>query len=83
MSKCKIFRSYILAYKTYLYTVTIRFTNMLGTYFFVAGLGKIAVGAEDIFVISTASPIGQLLVGKTVGEEIVFNGVSQRILAVG
>lgn len=54
-----------------------------GTYFLAAGLGKIAVGAEDVFVISAASPIGQLLVGKTVGEEIVFNGVSQRILAVG
>ena len=54
-----------------------------GTYFLAAGLGKITVGAEDVFVISTASPIGQLLVGKRVGDEIVFNGVTQRILAVG
>ena len=54
-----------------------------GTYFLAAGLGKIIVDAEDVYVISTASPIGQLLVGKKVGEEIVFNGVSQRILAVG
>ena len=55
---------------------------MVGTYFLAAGLGKITVGEEDVFVISTASPIGQLLVGKTVGEEIVFNGVTQRILDV-
>jgi transcription elongation GreA/GreB family factor len=53
-----------------------------GTYFLAAGLGKITVGAEDVFVISTASPIGQLLVGKRVGEEIVFKGVQQTVIEV-
>ena len=54
----------------------------LGTYFIAAGLGKVLVEGETVFVISSASPIGQKLKGKTVGEEISFNGVSQKVLKV-
>jgi len=54
----------------------------LGVYFIAAGLGKIKVDDELVFVISTASPIGQKLNGKTVGEAISFNNVSQTILSI-
>ncbi len=54
----------------------------LGIYFIAAGLGKVLVGNEVVFVISSASPIGQKLHGKHVGDEITFNKVSQKILAV-
>ena len=57
-------------------------TTNLGTYFIGIGLGKIMVENKSVFAISTASPIGNLLLGKTLGDEIVFNAVSQRILAV-
>lgn len=52
------------------------------TYFLAVGLGKVVISGIEVFVISTASPIGQLLLGKTVGEQIVFNGVTQQILEV-
>ena len=54
-----------------------------GIYFLAAGLGKVSVDGQDVFVISTASPIGQLLCGKCIGDEIVFNGIAQSILEVG
>ena len=52
------------------------------TYFLAVGLGKVTVGGVEVFVISTASPIGQLLLGKSIGNEIVFNGLTQQILGV-
>ena len=53
------------------------------TYFLAVSLGRVVVSEQCCFCISPDGPIRQLLLGKTVGEEIVFNGVSQRILAVG
>jgi transcription elongation GreA/GreB family factor len=53
------------------------------SYFLGIGLGKISVEGETVFAISTASPIGQLLLNKTAGEEIVFNGKKQTVLTVG
>ncbi len=53
-----------------------------GLYFLAAGLGKVTVENEVVFVISTASPIGQLLFNKSVGNEIVFNNAAQKITAV-
>ncbi len=44
-----------------------------GKYFIAVGLGKVEL-SEIIYVISNASPIGRLLMGKSAGESIVFNG---------
>ena len=53
-----------------------------GTYFLSIGAGKIMMDNTTYFAISLASPIGQLLFGKGVGEKISFRGkeiVIQRI----
>lgn len=41
------------------------------TFLFGVGLGKIKVVEQDILAISVASPVGQQLLGKKVGDEIV------------
>ncbi len=45
-----------------------------GNYFISIGLGKVALGNESFFCISAASPIGKILMGKTVGDKINFQG---------
>ncbi len=45
-----------------------------GTYFMAIGLGKLEVEGKPYFCISFASPIGQLLKDKKVGETIEFRG---------
>jgi len=45
-----------------------------GIYFLSIGLGKIEINSEIIYVISLDSPIGQLLKGKRVGDELEFKG---------
>lgn len=44
-----------------------------GTYFLAISVGKIVVEQHDYFVVSTSSPIGKQLLGKTVGAIIPFN----------
>jgi transcription elongation GreA/GreB family factor len=46
----------------------------LATYFLSVSAGQLVVNNKMYFAISTASPIGKLLLGKTVGEEILWNG---------
>jgi hypothetical protein len=43
------------------------------TLFLAAPLGKIQFNSEEVFVISTLSPLGKLLMGKKAGESISFN----------
>jgi len=43
-----------------------------GKYFISIGLGKVKMGDEVYYCISTASPIGQMMRGKTVGDQIKF-----------
>lgn len=57
-------------------------TTSTAVYFLGIGLGKIVVENETVFAISTASPIGQLLLGKSLGDEIVFNGTVQKIISI-
>lgn len=62
-------------------------TTDQGCYFIAIGLGAVEVGrnaAESTacFAVSLASPIGQALQGRRVGEELVFNGRTIRVLAV-
>ncbi len=49
------------------------FTNQ-GIYFIVFGYGKLKLGEEVYYVISMASPIGQVLRGKRSGEAVEFQG---------
>lgn len=51
-------------------------------YYLSTGLGKIKLDNIDYFCISPESPIGQLLLGRQVGDEIVFNKKSDKILEV-
>lgn len=51
-------------------------------YYLAAGLGKIKLDNVDYFCISAESPIGQLLLDRQVGDEVVFNGVVDVILEV-
>jgi hypothetical protein len=44
-----------------------------GTYFMAIAHGKLALGGNNYFVLSMASPIGQVLKGSKVGETISFN----------
>ena len=48
-------------------------------YFLATSIGLVSVGDQKIFSISTASPIGKVLVGKAVGESFEFNGAKQVI----
>ena len=49
------------------------FTNR-GKYFIAIGIGKIEVEGEICFAISVDSPVGKLLLGKQVGEQVEFRG---------
>ncbi len=48
-------------------------TDKMTLYFGVA-LGEIKVENNAVFAISTASPIGKIALGKTIGESFVVNG---------
>lgn len=52
------------------------------TFFLAAPLGKVRVNQIDVLVISTASPIGKLLLGKVINHQVTFNGKMQTILEV-
>ncbi|MDF2515002.1 MAG: hypothetical protein K0R59_298 [Sphingobacterium sp.] len=53
-------------------------TNV-GFYFIASSIGAIKIGDNNIFVISLASPIGQLLLGKKIGDSFLFNKLNQTI----
>ena len=46
----------------------------LGTYFISISAGQLSLANKMYFAISTSSPIGKLLLGKRVGESLVWNG---------
>jgi len=54
-------------------------TNV-GLYFIAISIGAIKIGDNNVFVISAASPIGQLLLGRKIGESFLFNRLNQIIL---
>lgn len=45
-----------------------------GIYFISIAMGKFNLDEDVIYIISPVSPIGQLLLGKVVGDEVKFNG---------
>ncbi len=54
----------------------------LGTYFIAVGLGVVEVEQQKIFCISLASPIGQAIRDKKVGEKVNFQNRVIEILKV-
>ena len=46
----------------------------LGKYYISISLGKVKIDSIDYFLISAVTPIGKLLIGKSVGERIKMNG---------
>lgn len=47
-----------------------------------SSLGKIKINDQEIFCISAASPLGQILLGKNVQETVDFRGQSFKILEI-
>ncbi|HAF34242.1 MAG TPA: 3-oxoacyl-ACP synthase [Sphingobacterium sp.] len=56
-------------------------TNV-GLYLIATSIGAVKIVTNNIFVISSASPIGQLLIGKKIGDSFVFNNVNQKVIAI-
>lgn len=57
------------------------FTNK-GRYFISVAMGKITVDSTDYFALSLASPVGQVLKGKTVNETVKFNNQLIKVLEI-
>jgi len=53
-----------------------------GWFYVITSLGKLTTPSGDCFVISAASPIGQALLGKKVGETFSWNLQEGKILSV-
>lgn len=51
-------------------------------FFIAVSIGKVDVDNESYYIISKSSPIGQLLLNKSVGDEIAFNESRYKILEV-
>ncbi|MCB9223589.1 MAG: GreA/GreB family elongation factor [Crocinitomicaceae bacterium] len=51
-------------------------------YFISVSVGKLVIDEGMYFAISTASPIGELLMGKKAGDEFEFNGQKMKIVSV-
>ncbi len=51
-------------------------------FYIASALGQINISGEIVFVISLHAPIAQLMLGKTVGDIVRFNGKTQKILEV-
>ncbi|MGO1245008.1 MAG: hypothetical protein ACTJHT_04930 [Sphingobacterium sp.] len=51
-------------------------------YFIAISLGRIEYNGDVYMVVSPSSPIGALMLGKSTGDSITFNGISQTIVQV-
>ncbi len=54
----------------------------LGLYFLGLSLGKIEIQNQIVYAISTASPLGKMLLHKKVGDEISLNNTKQSIKSI-
>lgn len=52
------------------------------SYFLSISAGEIKVANKSCYAISVSSPIGRLLLGKQIGDKIVFNGTKIEITAI-
>jgi transcription elongation GreA/GreB family factor len=53
-----------------------------GDYLIAIGLGPVKIDGATVFVVSLASPIGQLLKDRQAGDKVVFNGKEITIKAI-
>ena len=53
-----------------------------GVFFLSISAGQLLVQGKTYFAVSTASPVGQLMLGKTAGQRFVFNNVEYHITDV-
>ena len=53
-----------------------------GFFYIAVSLGEINFNESKIFVISTESPLGKILLGKKKGEEITLNTIKQKIINI-
>ncbi len=53
-----------------------------GLYLIATSIGALKIRDNSIFVISPASPIGQLLIGKEIGDSFTFNKITQQITEI-
>lgn len=51
-------------------------------YFLATSIGQVKIDDKIVFSISSISPIGKLLLGKTIGETFEFNGVKQIVESI-
>lgn len=51
-------------------------------YFISISVGEIKIGNKSYFAIAANSPIGKLLLGKTIGEQVDFNNKSIKIINI-
>lgn len=51
-------------------------------FFISAALAKVKINGKDVFSLSKVSPLGSLLIGKSIGEEVVVNNVTYTIKQV-
>jgi transcription elongation GreA/GreB family factor len=53
-----------------------------GWYYLITSLGKLTVNGEACFVLSGASPLGRVMMGKKEGEEIQMNGQRMKVESI-
>ena len=53
-----------------------------GLFYIAVSLGEIIFNEKKIFVISTESPLGNVLLGHKTGEEISLNNLKQKIIKI-
>jgi len=53
-----------------------------GNYFLSVSAGQLKVDNELYFAVSVSSPIGKLLLGKSVNEQVVFNSKNIKLLSI-
>jgi len=53
-----------------------------GNYFLSVSAGQLKVDNELYFAVSVSSPIGKLLLGKSVNEQVMFNSINIKLLSI-
>lgn len=53
-----------------------------GTFFLAISAGKLTLDGADYFAVSVASPIGALLLGKKVGDVVMFNKMGYEVVEI-
>jgi transcription elongation GreA/GreB family factor len=46
------------------------------------GIGRVNVDGEEVLVVASTSPLGKVLMGRSVGDAVTFNGQSMTIVDV-